>query len=127
MVSRRAGRCTAARTAPARKGTRSSPIAVRHEAALPGCGRLEPLHDERYAFGESDSRCAEDFMIDGQQPCPPVGPCALPANVHVQGGASSMAFDRSELDPFRVDVVPNRDEVRVCPIGELDLATVPLV
>ena len=38
-----------------------------------------------------------------------------------------MAFDRSELDPFRVAVLPNRDEVRVCPIGELDLATVPLV
>ena len=38
-----------------------------------------------------------------------------------------MALDRSELDPFRVDVVPNRDEVRVCPVGELDLATVPRV
>ena len=38
-----------------------------------------------------------------------------------------MAIDRSEFDPFRVDVVPNRDEVRVCPVGELDLATVPLV
>ncbi len=38
-----------------------------------------------------------------------------------------MAVDRSEPDPFRVDVVPNRDEVRVCPVGELDLATAPLV
>ena len=38
-----------------------------------------------------------------------------------------MAFDRSELEPFRVDVVPNREEVRVCPVGELDLATVPVV
>ena len=27
-------------------------------------------------------------------------------------------------DEFRVDVVPERDVVRVCPIGELDLATV---
>jgi len=38
-----------------------------------------------------------------------------------------MAFDRSELGPFRVDLVPNRDEVRVCPVGEIDLATVPLL
>jgi len=38
-----------------------------------------------------------------------------------------MAFDRSELEPFRVDVVPNREQVRVCPVGELDLATVPIV
>jgi anti-sigma B factor antagonist len=38
-----------------------------------------------------------------------------------------MAFDRTELEPFRVELVPNRDEVRVCPVGELDIATVPLV
>ena len=38
-----------------------------------------------------------------------------------------MAFDRSELEPFRLDVVPNREDVRVCPVGELDLATVPRV
>jgi anti-anti-sigma factor len=38
-----------------------------------------------------------------------------------------MALIRSELEPFRVEVVPNREEVRVCPVGELDLATVPLV
>jgi anti-sigma B factor antagonist len=38
-----------------------------------------------------------------------------------------MPFDRSELEPFRCDVEPHRDEVRVCPVGELDLATVPLV
>ena len=38
-----------------------------------------------------------------------------------------MAFYRSELEPFRVDVVPNPEEVRVCPVGELDLATVPVV
>ena len=28
-----------------------------------------------------------------------------------------MAVDRSELDPFRVDVVPNRGEVRISPVG----------
>jgi hypothetical protein len=38
-----------------------------------------------------------------------------------------MAFNRSEIEPFRVDVVPDREEVRVSPVGELDLATVPLV
>jgi anti-sigma B factor antagonist len=38
-----------------------------------------------------------------------------------------MAFNRSELVPFRVDVVPDRDEVRVCPVGEIDLAAVPLL
>ncbi len=26
--------------------------------------------------------------------------------------------------PFRVDIAPDRDAVRVCPVGELDLATV---
>jgi len=29
--------------------------------------------------------------------------------------------------PFELDVEPERDVVRVCPAGELDLATVPLV
>jgi len=38
-----------------------------------------------------------------------------------------MTFDPSAPEPFRVDVVPNRDEARVCPVGELDLATVPSV
>lgn len=38
-----------------------------------------------------------------------------------------MAFNRSEIEPFRVDVAPDREEVRVSPVGELDLATVPLV
>ena len=38
-----------------------------------------------------------------------------------------MAFNRSEIEPFRVDVVPDREEVRVWAVGELDLATVPLV
>jgi anti-sigma B factor antagonist len=38
-----------------------------------------------------------------------------------------MRFDRSELEPFRCEVEPDRETVRVRPIGELDLATVPLV
>jgi len=38
-----------------------------------------------------------------------------------------MPFHRSELEPFRCEVEPDRDAVRVCPVGELDLATVPLV
>jgi anti-anti-sigma factor len=29
-----------------------------------------------------------------------------------------------EFEPFRVDVEPERDSVRVAPVGELDLATV---
>ena len=36
-----------------------------------------------------------------------------------------MAFHRSE--PFRCEVAPHRDEVLVRPVGELDLATVPMV
>jgi anti-sigma B factor antagonist len=38
-----------------------------------------------------------------------------------------MPFDRSELEPFRCEVEPHRDEVLVRPVGELDLATVPMV
>jgi anti-anti-sigma factor len=38
-----------------------------------------------------------------------------------------MAFHRSELEPFRCEVAPHRDEVLVRPVGELDLATVPMV
>jgi anti-sigma B factor antagonist len=30
----------------------------------------------------------------------------------------------SEFEPFRVDVEPERDAVRVAPVGELDIATV---
>ena len=30
-----------------------------------------------------------------------------------------------EFEPFRVDVAPARDSVRVSPVGELDIATVP--
>ena len=29
-----------------------------------------------------------------------------------------------EFEPFRIDVEPSRDSVRVAPVGELDLATV---
>ena len=38
-----------------------------------------------------------------------------------------MSVRRSELEPFRCEVVPDRAKVRVRPVGELDLATVPLV
>ena len=38
-----------------------------------------------------------------------------------------MHFERPELGPFRCEVEPERAAVRVRPIGELDLATVPLV
>jgi len=38
-----------------------------------------------------------------------------------------MDFERLELEPFRCEVEPDRAAVRVRPIGELDLATVPLV
>ena len=38
-----------------------------------------------------------------------------------------MAVHRSELEPFRCEVVPDRAVVQVRPVGELDLATVPLV
>jgi hypothetical protein len=29
-----------------------------------------------------------------------------------------------EFEPFRIDVEPSRDSVRVAPVGELDIATV---
>ena len=32
---------------------------------------------------------------------------------------------KQQLEPFRVDVHPERDVVRVVPVGELDLATAP--
>jgi anti-sigma B factor antagonist len=38
-----------------------------------------------------------------------------------------MHSERPELEPFRCEVEPDRAAVRVRPIGELDLATVPLV
>jgi anti-sigma B factor antagonist len=33
----------------------------------------------------------------------------------------------SDVAPFRCEVRPERQAVRVCPIGELDMATVPVV
>jgi anti-sigma B factor antagonist len=36
-------------------------------------------------------------------------------------------FEGAEPEPFRCEVVPDRAAVRVRPVGELDLATVPLV
>jgi anti-anti-sigma factor len=38
-----------------------------------------------------------------------------------------MPFETPELEPFRCEVEPDRAAVRVRPIGELDLVTVPLV
>jgi anti-sigma B factor antagonist len=38
-----------------------------------------------------------------------------------------VSLDGSELEPFRCEVEPDRVAVRVRPVGELDLATVPLV
>ena len=38
-----------------------------------------------------------------------------------------MTVDQSDLEPFRYEVEPDRATVRVRPVGELDLATVPLV
>jgi anti-anti-sigma factor len=38
-----------------------------------------------------------------------------------------MAVDGSDFEPFRCEVSPDRDGVRVRPVGELDLLTVPVV
>jgi anti-sigma B factor antagonist len=38
-----------------------------------------------------------------------------------------MFLDPSDPQPFRCEVEPHRETVRVRPIGELDLATVPVV
>ena len=38
-----------------------------------------------------------------------------------------MSLDRAEFEPFRCEVDPDRASVRVRPVGELDLATVPVV
>jgi anti-anti-sigma factor len=38
-----------------------------------------------------------------------------------------VAWESSELEPFRCEVEPDRSAVRVRPVGELDLATVPVV
>jgi anti-anti-sigma factor len=38
-----------------------------------------------------------------------------------------MSIHRSELEPFRCELMPDRAKVRVRPVGPLDLATVPLV
>ena len=38
-----------------------------------------------------------------------------------------MPVHRSGLEPFRCEVVPDRERVRVRPVGALDLATVPVV
>jgi anti-sigma B factor antagonist len=38
-----------------------------------------------------------------------------------------MPFDTAELEPFRCEVDPHRESVVVRPVGELDLATTPIV
>jgi anti-sigma B factor antagonist len=38
-----------------------------------------------------------------------------------------VSLDRKELAPFRCEVMPDRASARVCPVGEVDLATVPVV
>ena len=38
-----------------------------------------------------------------------------------------MSLHQSELEPFRCEVEPHRAEVRIRPVGELDLHTVPVV
>jgi anti-sigma B factor antagonist len=38
-----------------------------------------------------------------------------------------MPIQRSDLEPFRCEVEPDRAAVRVCPVGELGFATVALV
>lgn len=38
-----------------------------------------------------------------------------------------MSFDRAEFEPFRCEVDPDRASVIVRPVGELDLATAPIV
>jgi anti-sigma B factor antagonist len=42
-------------------------------------------------------------------------------------GTVAMPFSRSELEPFRCEVHPARAAVQVRPVGELDVATVPVV
>jgi len=38
-----------------------------------------------------------------------------------------MSFDAAEFEPFRCEVDPDRESVIVRPVGELDLATAPIV
>ena len=42
-------------------------------------------------------------------------------------GTAAMPFSRSKLEPFRCEVHPARAAVHVRPVGELDLATAPIV
>jgi anti-anti-sigma factor len=38
-----------------------------------------------------------------------------------------MSFDGAEFEPFRCEVDPHRESVFIRPVGELDLATAPIV
>lgn len=42
-------------------------------------------------------------------------------------GTAAMSFSRSKIESFRCEVHPARAAVQVRPVGELDLATVPIV
>jgi anti-sigma B factor antagonist len=42
-------------------------------------------------------------------------------------GKVAMPFSGSKIGPFRCEVLPARAAVRVRPVGELDLSTVPIV
>ena len=50
-----------------------------------------------------------------------------PGRALERAGLQSLAAvsSRSEFEPFRIDVHPGPERVRVAPVGELDLATVP--
>jgi anti-sigma B factor antagonist len=43
------------------------------------------------------------------------------------GGLTGMSLDLQVHDAFRCELEPERERVRVRPIGEVDLATVPVV
>jgi anti-anti-sigma factor len=46
------------------------------------------------------------------------------SSVAVKPDWDGIAMQQEDLKPFSIDVEPLRDAVRVCPSGELDLATV---
>ena len=46
---------------------------------------------------------------------------------HHDSKPAATRFSRSQIEPFRCDVEPTHSAAHVRPVGELDLATVPLV
>src|SRR4051794_21687500 len=75
----------------------------------------------------SDSRCAEDSCVTAAADDLVIGAMRPSGDASRQEARVVMTFDPSELEPFRCEVDPHRAEVLVRPVGELDLATVPLV